>query len=122
MGLQKEVFHYKMTLKRNEMKKQAITSIVKDPVREAEAIQHSSGKEPDAAGIGHINIQPEIFQPVQTKPVISSPASGATEKGLRAPVVLFLFSVAALILSLFFYCRRAGSLEPATCFSKLIGF
>ncbi|MBI4710097.1 MAG: AAA family ATPase, partial [Nitrospirae bacterium] len=82
MGMQKEVFHYKMTLRRNEIKKQAIPPIEKAPIREAEAMQTSSGKEPAAAGIGHMDIQPETFQPVQTKPAISSPVSGAIEKGL----------------------------------------
>ncbi len=122
MGLQKEVFHYKMTLRRNEIKKQAITSIKEAPIREAEAIQHSSGKEPGAADIGHVNVPPETFQPAETKPEISTAVHREAEKELKTPVALFLFSVAALILSLFFYCRRAGSLEPAACFSRLIGF
>ncbi|MBI5050921.1 MAG: AAA family ATPase [Nitrospirae bacterium] len=123
MGLQKDVFHYKMALKRSEKKKEVQSGMENESIKEPETSGkepvHSSGRESDEAAK---NLQSEASQPARKEPGISFYKSMVVQKGLKKPILLLLLSITALTLSLFFYCQRADSLEPMTCLRELIGF
>ncbi|MBI5409615.1 MAG: AAA family ATPase [Nitrospirae bacterium] len=123
IGLQKEIFFYKISLKQRER-----SGTVPPPVKSA------SLEEPEASGNRHIhsisrktdkvdtyeNRQPETSQPPRRGSEVSPPVSETAKKSLKKPMLLVLLSVATLILSVFFYCRRAGSFDPLSCLLELI--
>jgi general secretion pathway protein A len=100
MGLGKEIFFYKIKLRDREKNEQVPSTQENDsiekPVRLSKEPIHSFSRESDVTDID--------------------------QKGLKMPILFLLLSITALILSIFFYCQRAGSTEPMTCLQELINF
>lgn len=123
MGLRSDIFHYIVDLKNIERKKQA-TSIGKNSsIKEPETISkgpiHSLIGDPDESDK---NVQSTIHQTTQEGSEISFSKSNIANKSLKMPVIFLSLSIVALILSIFFYCQKSGSLELLTCLQDLISF
>ncbi|MBI5666085.1 MAG: AAA family ATPase [Nitrospirae bacterium] len=124
MGLQKDIFFYKVALKKGENQVQSSSADVRVPVTGPEVSGngvHSSGKGP-ADNIERISIQPGTPQAKQNIFNIDLSLSKKEHKGQKVPALVLALSIAALILSVFFYCERSGSTEAMTCLLELIGF
>jgi general secretion pathway protein A len=100
MGVDKEIFHYKVQLSNLERAKQVPSAGENDSVKEPEPLSkvhvHSPSRESDVTDID--------------------------QKGLKMPILFLLLSITTLILSIFFFCQRSGSTEPMTCLQELINF
>ena len=115
MGIDKEVFHYKVALRSKEQKKQAPSVMENDSITEPE---------PETPGTGMENKDRESKTSQSTRKE-SEPGFfiyKSEQKGLKIPVLFLFLSITALIFSIFFYCRRSGSPESITCLRGLIGF
>jgi general secretion pathway protein A len=123
MGLRSELFHYIVDLKNIERKKQATSigknSSIKEPETISKGSIHSFIKEPDESDK---NVQSTIHQTTQEGSEISFSKSNIANKSLKIPIIFLSLSLVALILSIFFYCQRSGSLELLTCLQDLISF
>jgi len=64
----------------------------------------------------------EVFQPAGKKTETGKIEFSQQRKTLKVPALVLLSSLAALIASIFFYCRNAGSDGLMTCLLELIGF
>jgi len=64
----------------------------------------------------------EVPSTGEKRPGIDFNMSRIYQKGLKMPILFLLLSIAALMLSIFFYCQRSGLTEPMTCLQKLISF
>ncbi|GBD95377.1 MAG TPA: secretion system protein E [Nitrospirae bacterium] len=113
MGIDKEVFHYKIALRSKEQKKQVPATMKNDSVTE-----------PETPGTGTENKdrESETSQSTRKESEIGFFRSGKDQKDLKMPVLFLFLSIAALVLSIFFYCQRSGSPESMTCLRGLIGF
>ena len=124
MGLGKEVFHYQKALRQMEKEKHI------PPVRENESIKEpekpdqgsSRAKGPDGPDMEHEDKESEAPSSAQERSEAVSGLSGKEQKGLKIPVLLLLLSIAALLSSIFFYCRRSGSSDPIACLQEFIRF
>jgi general secretion pathway protein A len=100
MGLGKEIFFYKIKLRDREKNEQVPSTqendYIEKPVRLSKEPIHSFSMESDVTDID--------------------------QKGLKMPILFLLLSITALVLSIFFYCQRAGSTELMTCLQELINF
>ncbi|MBI4847815.1 MAG: AAA family ATPase [Nitrospirae bacterium] len=105
MGLGKDIFFYKVSLKQKERKEQAASAVTDNALKEHQPP----------------NKQPEISQAAQAAG-IGFYISRTTQKVTKKPALLLLLSIAALLLSIFFYCERSGSTDLMTCLQELIGF
>lgn len=95
MGLGKEVFFYKLELKKAETEKEP-----------PEAKDEGASEKPEAsvkkAGIP--------AQPAREKPGTGFSMPEENPRGLKGPLLLLLLSIISLILSIAFYFQRSGSL------------
>ena len=123
MGLSSEIFHHVVELKNIERKKQTTSIGKKGSIKEPETMSKgpipSFIKEPDESDK---NVQSTIHQTTQEGSEISFSKSNIANKSLKIPILFLTLSIVALILSIFFYCQRSGSLELLTCLQDLIGF
>ncbi|MCK5426598.1 MAG: AAA family ATPase [Thermodesulfovibrionia bacterium] len=123
MGLSSEIFHHVVALKNIERKKQTTSIGKKGSIKEPETMSKgpipSFIKEPDESDK---NVQSTIHQTTQEGSEISFSKSNIANKSLKIPILFLTLSIVALILSIFFYCQRSGSLELLTCLQDLIGF
>ncbi len=99
MGLSKELFHYIVSLKNLERKKQDVSAEEKEPVTEpeihSEKHKHPVSREPQ-------NVRPAAQRPARKTSEFSLMAPETVQKGISKPVLVFLIFIAALILSIFF--------------------
>ena len=111
MGIDKEVFHYKIALRSKEQKKQVTVTMKND-----------SETETPGTGIENKDRESEASQSTTKESGIGFFRYGKDQKDLKMPLLFLFLSIAALILSVFFYCRISGSPESMTCLRGLIGF
>ena len=123
MGLSSEIFHHVVALKNIERKKQTTSIGKKGSIKEPETMSKgpipSFIKEPDESDK---NVQSTIHQTTQEGSEISFSKSNIANKSLKIPILFLTLSIVTLILSIFFYCQRSGSLELSTCLQDLISF
>ncbi|MBI5055777.1 MAG: AAA family ATPase [Nitrospirae bacterium] len=126
MGLEKDIFFYKISLKQKERKEQTAFAVpdnaLKGPQTPGKEPVPSFSRKPVVTGIEHLIKQPEISQAAQTGSGAGHLISGTIRKVIKKPALLLLLSIAALLLSVFFYCERSGSIDLMTCLQELIGF
>lgn len=117
LGLQKEVFHYKMALKT----KQVAFSRENDTAKRPEALNketvRSTVREPDETQ----DRQPEPSRPAEKISGIGFSIYDIDLKGLKMPILLLLVSIIRFIFSIIFYCHRSDSSNPMTCLLALFG-
>lgn len=126
MKLGKDVFHYIVKLKNIEREKEAPSTGENGSDKESEAhgkvSVQSLSKKSDRAAMFNKKRRSETLQSIQKGSAIDFLNILHRSKGLKIPILFFLLSIAALILSIFFYCQKSGLTEPMTCLQKLIGF
>ncbi len=124
MGLQKDIFFYKIALKKGEKEKQVLSDKTDVTVKEPEALikpVHLFNREPNEGTVQYKKNQPEVTIPDQ-KWYDTGTLSINGQKSKKVALILLSLSIAALILSFFFYCERAGSTDTLTCIQELIFF
>lgn len=125
MGLQKDIFFYKISLKKQDKEKQNLSlkpsDMVNEPENHEEPVQ-SFSREPDEVNFQSNKRQPKA--PGPDKNILDSAFSNSVKdhKSKKVALVLLSLSIAALILSIFFYCERSGSTDAMTCIQELISF
>lgn len=146
MGLGKDVFHYQIAFKRKEKEKEKerekerekdvlpekknMTAEEPGPAKEPVSAQvpdissqgPSYGKESDRPDMAHQNSQSEVPELIHQEAGAGSLVSQKDVRGLKMPVLFLLLSIAALILSIFFYGQRSGSPDLMTSLQELIRF
>ena len=123
MGLQKEIFFYKVALKQKERKEQVPSTRENDSITEPETLGKGPvdafSKESDRTDIENEDRESETSQSTQKEAGIDFIRSNKDQKGLKIPLLFLFLSIAVLILSIFFYCQRSGSPESMTCLQGL---
>lgn len=146
MGLGKDVFHYQIALKRKEQEKEKerekerekdvlpekkkITAEEPGPAKEPVPAQEpdmsgqglSSGRETDHPDMAHQNSQSGVSELIHQETGAGSLVSQKDVRGMKIPVLFLMLSIAALILSIFFYGQRSGSPDLMTSLQELIRF
>jgi len=123
IGLRTDVFHYIVSLKNRERKSQESHPAADKPVPETAP----SGKEhpsPPLTRKAEQTGREAVYKVPETAGIrkMITEVSRADQKSLKGPVTLLLLSIAALTLSLLFFCQRAGSAGLPGCLMDLIGF
>lgn len=122
IGLRTDVFHYIVSLKNRERKSQEPHPEEDKPVPETAP----SDKEPSPSFVkkAEQRRREEINEVPEASGIRMriSKLLPADQKGIKVPVALLLLSVAALTLSVLFFCQRAGSAGPLGCLMDLISF
>ena len=123
LGLQKEIYFYKISLKQKEREPHSQPA-VKDTAPLTDRIAgEPQGKEAAAEPVRQENKKP-LPKTAGTLPKETPAPFNLDErdgKPLMMPVLLLLVSIAALAGSLFFYCSRAGSPDLPACIMDLLG-
>lgn len=120
MGLQKDIFFYKVALKKGDKEKQVLSNTAHVTGEQADARNkpvHSFHRASD-----EVTVQLKKRRPDQTAQDASLSVPVTDHKSKKVAVVLLSLSIAALILSIFFYCDRSGSADALTCIQELISF
>lgn len=122
MALKTDVFHYIVSLKNKERKSEEPHPAADKPVPEAAP----SVKKPSPSIAREVERKSrDTFQEVTNAAEMKrriSELSPADQKGLKAPLVLLLLSIAALAASIVFFCQKSGSESFPACFMDLIRF
>ncbi len=123
MGLRTDVFHYIILLNNKERKNQESHPAEVNPVLETAP----PGKEQSSPPIAR-KAKQRNSEALNETPDISgirigiSELSPADQKALKAPVTLLLLSIAALTLSVLFFCHRTDSTGFLDCLMELFSF
>lgn len=124
MGLQKEIFFYKVSLKKGGKKEQAISAVQHDITKEAAEISKPVPSVTKPEDIIYNEPENKRTAPVWITPketVSDFCASKTGGKGLKMPLILLIVSIIVFVLSLSFYCHKADSPDLITCLQELIG-
>ncbi len=121
MGLQKEVFFYKIKLKEQEKNNPVPAQKVHEPVKEDEPQSTDAVRESDGPVTKHIHIEPEQSRATEKMSEIDLPLYEENRKPLTLPIVSLVLSLIALALSIFFYCQKSASPDFMVCLQELIG-
>jgi MSHA biogenesis protein MshM len=123
MGLGKEIFHYIITLKNIERKKQETSKGENDSIKEPGKFSKGPARSFSSISDGtDINTRSKTDQATQKISRFSFLKTRTAQKGLKRPAVFLLLCMAALILGIFLYCQRSGSSGVMSCLLELIGF
>jgi general secretion pathway protein A len=123
IGLRTDVFHYIVSLKNRERKKQESHPSPEKSVPET-ALPDKKQPKPPVVMKSEQRSREAIKEVPETSGIkLGVPEiSPADHRGLKGPATLLLLSIAALGLSIFFFCQRAGSSGFWGCLMDLIGF
>ncbi len=125
MGLQKELFFYKIALKKEEREKQGLPDKADVSLKEPQAHKgpvHSFNRGPNGIVVPHGKRQPEAQKLYQKEYEAPLSISITDQKRKKVFVVLLSLSVAVLILSFYLYCEKSGSEDALTCIQELFYF
>jgi general secretion pathway protein A len=126
MGIDKEIFHYKIALRSKKKNNQSPDNGGSTSVKESEALNkepaHLPDKESEKPAIKIKKSQSESPKSIPTRFNTTVSASETDQKNLKIPMLFLSLSIVALVLSIFFYCSRSGSADLASCLLELIGF
>ena len=125
MGLSKEIFHHKVALKQKEREKPVPAAGENNYGKEPEygkEIIHSIANDSNGPDTPRKNILSKTALLTRIESGIGLFKSKKDREDLKKPLLFLLSSVAALILSIFFYCQRSVSPGSMTCILELIGF
>lgn len=124
LGLQKEVFHYKMALKIKQVAFSGGNDTSKGPETLDQETVRSTVREPDETK----GRQPEPSRPAEKISGIGFSKYDIDLKGLKMPIqelkmpiLLLLVSIITFISSIIFYSHRSDSSNPMTCLRALFG-
>ena len=118
MGLQKEVFFYKIKLKKQQQETHIPSNgdslTTETPTEKAEltAVSDSTTSTP-------VRKQAKPFPASERRLEMDFPSED--EKSLKKPMIFFILSIATLFLSTLFYCQKSNSSDLISCILELIG-
>ena len=118
MGLQKEVFFYKIKLKKQKHE----THI---PSNGDSTATETPAEKTEHPAVSDSTTSTPVRQ--QTKPALAPERQfgmdlpSEDEENLKKPMIFFILSVAALVLSTLFYCQKSNSSDLISCIFELIG-
>jgi len=125
MGLQKDIFFYKIALRKGDKEKHVLPDksdvIVQEPAGQNNPVR-SFNREADEGTVWQGKRQPNAPRSYQKKYDALLSFSIKAQKRKKAAVVLLSVSIAVLILTIYFYCERSGSTDTLTCIQELISF
>jgi general secretion pathway protein A len=125
-GLQKDIFFYKIALKKQDKEKQVLDNTanvtIKEPEDQNKPVHSFIRQSDDITDQLKKNRQPETPSPEKSMQDGVLSISIKDQKSKKVAVVLLSLSIAVLILSIFFYCDRSGSTDTLTCIQELISF
>ncbi len=126
MGIDKEIFHYKIALRSKKKNNQSPDNGGNASVKESVALNkepaHSPDKGSEKPDIKLKRSQPESPKSILTRFNTAVSAPETDQKSLKIPMLLLSSSIVALVISIFFYCNRSGSPDLVSCLLELIGF
>ncbi len=118
LGLQKEVFFYKIQLNKERKESHAPSNggatITESPAEKTE--QPSANKAIPAAPIKQ---QSETTAVPARQFGVELPSED--DDNLKKPIIYFILSIAALVISTLFYCSKSASPDLISCIFELIG-
>jgi general secretion pathway protein A len=125
-GLQKDIFFYKIALKKQDKEKQVLdntaTVTINEPEEHNKPVHSFIRKSDDVTDQIKKNRQPETPGPEKSGRDSVVSIFIKDKKNKKVAIALLSLSIAALILSIFFYCDRSGSTDTLTCIQELISF
>jgi general secretion pathway protein A len=125
MGIDKEIFHYKIALRSKKKNNQSPDNGGNASVKESVALNkepaHSPDKGSEKPDIKLKRSQPESPKSILTRFNTAVSAPETDQKSLKTPMLFLSLSIAALVLSIFFYCSRSASPDLLSCLLELIG-
>lgn len=126
VGLQKDIFFYKIALKKQDKEKQVLDNTANVTIKESEdhnkPVHPFIRKSDDITDQIKKNRQPETPGPEKNGRDSVVSIFIKDKKNKKVAIALLSLSIAALILSIFFYCDRSGSTDTLTCIQELISF
>jgi len=125
MGLQKDIFFYKISLKKGNKEKELPSDTPEVTAKEPEADNtplRSLKREP-----AEIPATVKKAGPVASIPVRNNQDTGLSvymkeQKSRKVAIALLTISISVFILSILFFCDRSGSAGALTCIQELISF
>jgi general secretion pathway protein A len=127
MGLQKEIFFYKVALKKGNGNEHLPSGggngTIKEPEKGAENYEDlSSQKSVASATVEHKSRRPGPDRTILRETESSSFLSETKQKSLKIPMLLLVLSIVAFIVSFSFYCEKSGSPDAVSCLLNLVSF
>ena len=126
MGIDKELFHYKIALRNKEQNNLAPSNGGNNPADTAQVLNEetadSLSRKSGSTELGEKSRKPEPSQSSQSRYGIGLPLPETDQKSLKIPVIFLISSIVALVLSIYLYCDKAGSSDLFTCLQELISF
>ncbi|RJQ51916.1 MAG: secretion system protein E [Nitrospiraceae bacterium] len=125
LGIGKKVFHYIVALNTAERKIQPLPSVEDAPVRKTEqpvTERITPVKKEPGNTVKQAGKRTEAFQSPRRALDIGAISFSKERKSLKVPALVLLSSVAALVLSIFFFCQKSQSYDLPACLMELIGF
>lgn len=125
MGLQKDIFFYKIALKKGNKEKEILpdtsAATVKEPTAEVKPL-NSVKSEPEVIPVHNKNTGPVAPGTDQNANDGVLSISVKEQKGRKVAMALLIISISVFILSIAFYCDRSGSEGALSCVQELISF
>lgn len=127
MGLQKEIFFYKVSLKKGGKKEQPISAGPDDSSKDKEAVKPapktvpSVTKHQDVTYTEPLKRQAEPVRTIREESVTGVSAYETGKKDIKIPLIILIVSIIVFVLSLSYYCGKADSPDLITCLQELIG-
>jgi general secretion pathway protein A len=124
MGIDKELFHYKIAIRNKEQNNQSPSN---GGNKSTDTTQISDEETADSLSSKSDSTEQKSRKPVLSQPVQSRGETGISLpetdiKNLKIPVIFLTISIIAFVLSIYSYCDKAGSSGLFTCLLELIGF
>ncbi len=123
MGLQKDIFFYRISQKKKKEEGKSLPGALKPAATEPESDESKPGrllrKSPDSSGNGLSNTGPSPVAGSVDRVDLS--LSDEKKESMKFPLILLFASLTALFLSIAFYCDRSGSSDLMQCLTELIG-
>jgi general secretion pathway protein A len=127
MGLQKEIFFYKVALKKGNGNEHlpsgrgnGTTEEEKKGAENYEGLSNQESAAPEA--VEHRIRRPEPVRKVLREPESSSFLSETEQKSLKTPMLLLALSIVAFIITFYFYCEKSASPGAISCLLDLLSF
>lgn len=124
MGIDKELFHYKIAIRNREQNNQSPSN---GGNKSTDTTQISDEEPEDSLSSKSDSAEQKSRKPVLSQPVQSRGETGISLpetdiKNLKIPVIFLTISIIAFVLSIYSYCDKAGSSGLFTCLLELTGF
>lgn len=122
IGLRTDIFHYIVSLKNKERKSRQPEAATNNPVQETATPDKQLSPSGEQKFEQRSNEVIEEAADVPSNRLGTHALSLTDRKDLKVPAALLFLSIVTFILSVLFFCQRAGSSVSAGCLLDLINF